>query len=243
MADPIGFYNSGYTGEAIDAAVGRTEQNKKDIEVIRIDIAANQNEISSLKENLETNTNNISNLNGIVAQQSTVLNNKLDKPSGLDTVYKIVTTNNSSTGTLGYTHESTGSTVMQRDANGRAQVEAGTSGKEIVNFAQLQAAIKPTYKHVIRIQRTGGLTGIGFCYVVVYSSNNLPVDSLTDLKTLLGDIFTFPASGYMTFADFTPYPVLWISETNITIAKATDTTVITNIPMTNVSFSDTVTPI
>ena len=50
------------------------QKNEDDIKAIKIDIAANQNEISSLKENLETNTNNISNLNGIVAQQSTVLN-------------------------------------------------------------------------------------------------------------------------------------------------------------------------
>lgn len=170
--------------------------------------------------------------------------NKLDKPTGLDTIYKIVTTNDSSTGTLGYTHESTGSTVMQRDTNGRAQVEAGTSGKEIVNFAQLQAAIKPTYKHVIHIQRDAGSTGSGVCYIVVYSSNNIQVGSLTDLKTLLGDTFTFPASGWMGFADYIPYPVLWVSETNITIAKATDTpTYTTNIPMTNVTFTDTVTTI
>ena len=62
MADPIGSYNSHYTGGAIDAAVGQTKQNEDDIKKIRINIAANQNEISSLKKNLETNTNNISNL-------------------------------------------------------------------------------------------------------------------------------------------------------------------------------------
>lgn len=202
MADPIGFYNSNYTGKDIDKAVEQTKENQK------------------------------------------ALNNKLDKPSGLDMVYKIVTTNDSSTETLDYTDAPTGSTVMQRDANGRAQVEAGTSGKEIVNFAQLQAAIKPTYKHVIHIQRTAGTTGSGVCYIVVYSSNNLQVDSLTDLKTLLGDTFTFPASGYIGFADNTPYPVLWVSETNITIAKPTDTpTYTTNIPMTNVTFNDIVTTI
>lgn len=228
MADPISFYNSRYynshyTGGKIDAAVEQTEVNKK--------------EIDQIKEDLEVNTNNINNL-------SASIYNKLDKPAGLDAAYKIVTTNNASTGTLAYTDAPTGYTVMQRDSNGRAQVADGTSGKEIVNFAQLQAAIKPTYKHVIHIQRTAGTTGSGVCYIVVYSSNNLPVDSLTDLKTLLGNTFTIPASGFMGFADYTPYPVLWISETNITIAKATDTpTYTTNIPMTNVVFADTVTTI
>ena len=69
MADPIGFYNSNYTGGEIDEAVKQ-------------------------------------------------IKNKTDEP--------------------------TGSTVMQRDANGRAQVEAGTSGKEIVNFEQLQALAAPS---------------------------------------------------------------------------------------------------
>ena len=196
MDDPIGFYNSNYTGGEIDAAVGQAEQNKKDIEAVKTDIAANQNEISSLKENLETNTNNISNLNGIVAQQSTALNNnKLDKPSGLDTVYKIVITNNSSTGTIGYTNAPTGSTVMQRDANGRAQVVAGTSGKEIVNFDQLQAAIKPTYRHTLSILRSDSVSIIEV-NLTIYSTNNLNITTLTDLKTVLGDTFKHAASGY-----------------------------------------------
>lgn len=193
MVDPIGFYNSHYTGGEIDAAVGQIE-------------------------------------------------NKLDKPSGLDTAYKIVTTNNSSTGTLGYTHESTGSTVMQRDANGRAQVEAGTSGKEIVNFAQLQAAIKPTYRHVIQI--TKHTDGIGEINLVVYSSNNLKVASLTDLKTLLGDTFKYPAVGFIAGGgDYNSYPVLYITETFITYAKPTANNFYTETTMTNTFISDDVTTI
>lgn len=149
MADPIGFYNSHYTGGEIDAAVGQIE-------------------------------------------------NKLDKPSGLDTAYKIVTTNNSSTGTLGYTHESTGSTVMQRDANGRAQVVAGTSGKEIVNFEQLQEAIKPTYRHTLYILKNDDVSIIeGQVYLTIYSTNNLKITNLTDLQTVLGNTFIHAAVGYM----------------------------------------------
>lgn len=174
------------------------------------------------------------------------LNNKLDKPTGLDTVYKIVTTNDSSTGILSYTNAPTGFTVMQRDANGKAQVEAGTSGKEIVNFDQLQEAInkpKPIYRHVIKMEKTGGSTGYGVFYIVIYSSKDLIIDSLTGLKALLGDIFTVPASGYISFVDNTPYPVLWIDETNITVAKSTNTTNTTQLPMTNILFTDMVTDI
>lgn len=149
MADPIGFYNSHYTGGEIDAAVGQ-------------------------------------------------IKNKLDKPSGLDTAYKIVTTNNSSTGTLGYTHESTGSTVMQRDANGRAQVVAGTTGKEIVNFEQLQAAIKTTYRHTISIRKNDDVSLIeGHVYLTIYSTNNLNITTLAKLQTVLGNTFVNAASGYM----------------------------------------------
>lgn len=242
MADPIGFYNSGYTGGEIDAAVGQTEQNKKDIETVKRDIAANQNEISSLKENLETNTNNISNLNGIVAQQSTALNNKLDKPSGLDTVYKIVITNNSSTGILDYTDAPTGSTIMQRDANGRAQVVAGTSGKEIVNFEQLQAAIK-TYKHTVIAQRNDGSMGWnGIAYFVAYSTNNLNINSVDNLKTVLGSNFMQPCSGYMKEAsDETNFCEL-ITPSGFMIRTAS-ATFHDGIDFSNTTFTDFVTTI
>lgn len=121
MADIIpkgSFYNSNYTGGAIDEAVAQTKANQTDIEGIK-----------------------------------TAINNKLDKPSDLDTAYKIVTVNNSSTGTLGYTNASTPSTVMQRDADGRAQVTDGISGKDIVNFDQLQAAKR--YKHIFKAYNEG----------------------------------------------------------------------------------------
>lgn len=143
MADPIGFYNSHYTGGEIDAAVGQIE-------------------------------------------------NKLDKPSGLDTAYRIVTTNNSSTGILAYTNVPTGSTVMQRDTNGRAQIEAGTSGKEIVNFDQLQAAIKTTYRHHLKITAQ---YEPGF-YIDFTSSSDTQITSLEALLALsstLGE--TVPAYG------------------------------------------------
>ena len=239
MADPIGSYNSDYTGEEIDAAVGQTEQNKKDIETVKRDIVANQNEISSLKENLETNTNNISNLNGIVAQQSTALNNKLDKPSGLDTVYKIVTTNNSSTGTLDYTDAPTGSTVMQRDANGRAQVVAGTSGKEIVNFEQLQAAIR-IYKHTVIAKRNDGSMGWnGMAYFVAYSTSEANINSVIYLNIVLGSGFIQPCSGYMKKAsDETNFCEL-ITPSGFMIRTPTAVSYST-ITFDNTTFTDTV---
>lgn len=123
MADPIGFYNSNYTGKEIDDAV---EQIK----------------------------------------------NKTNAP--------------------------TGSTIMQRDANGRAQVEDGTSGKEIVNFKQLQEAIKSTYRHTISIRKNDDVDLIeGHVYLTIYSTNKLRITTLTDLKTVLGNTFIHAAVGYM----------------------------------------------
>lgn len=83
---------------------------------------------------------------------NTSLSTKLDKPAGLDATYKLVTTNDSSSGTLSYTDAPTGFTVMQRNADGRAQVEAGTSGKEIVNFDQLETKSSKLYLHNVSMR-------------------------------------------------------------------------------------------
>lgn len=52
------------------------------------------------------------------------------------------------------------------------------------------------YQHVIKI--TGGDVPYSDCYayLTIVSSKNLNVDSLTNLKTLLGNTFEYPATGY-----------------------------------------------
>ena len=52
------------------------------------------------------------------------------------------------------------------------------------------------YRHVIKI--TGGDAPYNDCfaYLTIISSKNLNVKSLTDLKTLLGNTFEYPATGY-----------------------------------------------
>lgn len=55
------------------------------------------------------------------------------------------------------------------------------------------------YQHVIKGQAlNGGSWGGGAVefMITVISSKNLKVDSLTDLKTLLGNTFEYPATGY-----------------------------------------------
>ena len=168
MADPIGFYNSDYTGGEIDEAV---EQIK----------------------------------------------NKTDAP--------------------------TGSTIMQRDANGRAQVVAGTSGKEIVNFDQLQAAIKTTFKHTVIAQRNDGSMGWnGIAYFVAYSTNNLNINSVDNLKTVLGSNFIQPCSGYMKEASNETNFCELITPSGFMIRTASATSH-DGIDFSNTTFTDFVTPI
>ena len=50
------------------------------------------------------------------------------------------------------------------------------------------------YRHVITFTPSNMSVGGGI-RLVVYSSNNLKVNSLTDLKTLLGNTFEYPANG------------------------------------------------
>ena len=161
MADPIGFYNSHYTGGEIDAAVERTEQNKKDIEAVKTDIAANQNEISSLKE----------------------------------------------------------------------------------NFDQLQAAIKPIFKHTVIAQRADGSMGWnGMAYFVVYSTNNLNINSVTNLKTVLGSDFRQPCNGYMKEARDETNLCELITPFGFMIRTPTAVSYCT-IAFDNTTFTDTVTRI
>lgn len=74
---------------------------------------------------------------------------KLDKPTVSDSNYKIVTYNGTNSGTLDYSNAPNASSIMQRDADGRAQVVSGVSGNDIVNYSQLDT----------KYDKTGGTIG------------------------------------------------------------------------------------
>lgn len=61
--------------------------------------------------------------------------------------------------------------------------------KSIVGYGNIDL-----YRHVITFTPSNMSVGGGI-RLVVYSSNNLKVNSLTDLKTLLGNTFEYPANG------------------------------------------------
>lgn len=76
------------------------------------------------------------------------------------------------------------------------KVDAGGFKSLFGNQSIVGAGNIDLYQHVIKI--TGGDVPYSDCYayLTIISSKNLNVDSLTGLKTLLGDTFECPATGY-----------------------------------------------
>lgn len=74
---------------------------------------------------------------------------KLDKPTVADSNYKIVTYNGTNSDTIDYSNAPNASSIIQRDADGRAQVVSGVSGNDIVNYSQLET----------KYDKTGGTIG------------------------------------------------------------------------------------
>lgn len=100
------------------------------------------------------------------------------------------------------------------------------------------------YQHNIKFLSTEKITQGGTeqyvleIYLVIYSSKNLKVDSLTDLKTLLGNTFETPAVGCYRTGSASRWQIGLITETNA-IAILTKTTY----PYPAGTWSDTVTTV
>ena len=80
------------------------------------------------------------------------------------------------------------------------------------------------YKHSIK-----GTSGTSTFYLRLYSSNNLKVDSLADLKTLLGATFEESATGSNGIIAITETKVLFADGTDASIAGYTLTDTVTTI--------------
>ena len=88
------------------------------------------------------------------------------------------------------------------------------------------------YRHVIHATKQG----VEFMISVI-SSNNLKVTSLANLKTLLGNTFEYPATGYYE-GNLT---AIW--KINESVATDIDYPSPTSFPLTEFTFTDTVTPV
>ena len=122
------------------------------------------------------------------------------------------------------------------------------SSKVIINQKNKNGTIKSTrefafpskggtivaglYRHVIHATKVGAEF-----MIVVISSNNLKVTSLANLKTLLGNTFEYPATGYYE-GNAT---AMW--KINQNVATDIDYPSPTNISLTEFTFTDTVTPV
>lgn len=87
------------------------------------------------------------------------------------------------------------------------------------------------YRHNIRISGSSVPYSDIMARVVIISSKNLVVDSLTDLKTLLGDTFVYPATGYDPYSGANTGFVYQITESyvisstgRVSMANMTDIT-------------------
>ena len=122
------------------------------------------------------------------------------------------------------------------------------SSKVIINQKNKNGTIKSTrefsfppkggtiiaglYRHVIHATKVGAEF-----MIVVISSNNLKVTSLANLKTLLGNTFEYPATGYYE-GNVT---AMW--KINQDVVTDIDYPSPTSISLTEFTFTDTVTPV
>lgn len=128
----------------------------------------------------------------------------------------------------------TPSAIAQRTGYGTIRAAAPTQDDECVIKGSLKTIFGnkslvgegniDLYKHSIK-----GKSGTSTFYLRLYSSNNLKVDSLADLKTLLGATFEESATGSNNIIAITNDKVLFSDGTNASIAGYTITDTVTTI--------------
>ena len=128
----------------------------------------------------------------------------------------------------------TDTAIAQRTGTGTLKAKAPTEDDDCVikgsvktlfgNQSLVGEGNVDLYKHSIK-----GVSGTSTFYLRLYSSNNLKVDSLTDLKTLLGDTFEESATGSNNIIAITNEKVLFADGTNASIAGYTISDTVTTI--------------
>ena len=128
----------------------------------------------------------------------------------------------------------TGLAIAQRRGTGTLTAAAPVQDDECVTKGSLKTLFGnkslvgegnvDIYKHNIK-----GTSGNSTFYLRLYSSNNLKVSSLTDLKTLLGATFEESATGSNNVIAVTNEKILFADGTNASIAGYTITDTVTTI--------------
>ena len=108
---------------------------------------------------------------------------------------------------------------------------------------EILGASRKLYKHTVIVQRnSGSMSWNGIAYFVAYSTNNLNINSVDNLKTVLGNNFMQPCSGYMKEAADETYFCELITPSGFMIRTASMTSHDT-IAFDNTTFTDIVTTI
>ena len=128
----------------------------------------------------------------------------------------------------------TASAIAQRTGTGTLRAAAPTQDDECVTKGSLKTIFGnksivgkgniDLYKHSIK-----GTSGNSTFYLRLYSSNNLKVNSLTDLKTLLGATFEESVTGSNGIMAITNEKVLFSDGTDASISGYTISDTVTNI--------------
>lgn len=132
------------------------------------------------------------------------------------------------------------SAIALTDDKGHLGTNTPTAAKHCANkeYVDNVDEEKTLYRHDLRIMRTSTSSVFGYSiYCSFYSSSNLSISSLTDLRTVLGNLFTLMATGYLTGTDANYDPIEAIFQSGVRPIKNTDQT------YDNATFSDTVTKI
>ena len=93
------------------------------------------------------------------------------------------------------------------------------------------------YRHSIRAIENAEIPDYGHCDINIISSNSLKIDSLTDLKTILGNSFRYPAFGQ---GGGNSYLILGITENGVLTYSVNGTPTESRQPWAGWTFTDTV---
>lgn len=96
------------------------------------------------------------------------------------------------------------------------------------------------YRHMLTLQRTEEGFTSDYALIQIISSNNLSIDSLTDLKTILGDTFTYPATGFVHRNTTTYGTPIEITQSNVRYYYGQG---VDSISLSKFTFTDVVTTI
>ena len=192
-----------------------------------VGIYSNQSLAEQALSLAQTNEQDIGVLDGEVAGLN---NNKLDKSTNITVRGQVYAKDTDGTQTM--FDVTTGLyplSLVRRNFDGQIFINEATEEKNAVNFGQFTDLMRDRLKTLFGNKSIVGYGNIdlyrhlitfssetyGNISVVYYSSKNLKVDSLTDLKTLMGEAISYPASGAVGSESFEIVKTIDLANLNV----------------------------